>query len=128
MSLYVTKMTPEQLKEKEVLMGLLKKMGLSVEGLLPKTQAAKPKALSIPGKPYYLLISTTCKLCGSTFEDGFEMRESPDSLTSRRAILPLPPGHKRETRKVMKCRFCTTELMRLSKEELVNKLIERIKV
>ncbi len=120
-------------KEKDFILRQLKSLGLEIPATAVRIQAkakAKPRHSLKPADPYYLLVTTRCNLCGSTFSEGFEMRNCPitESLTSKKSPLPLPSGHRSETRKVNKCRFCSEALKEFDKTYLISRLLERTKI
>ena len=81
-----------------------------------------------PPKPYTLLITTRCELCGSSPRRCFEMAIKDDSTTLQATPLvgKIPSGIpiKQEEIYSSTCSECPKELMKWKKVDLIKKLLK----
>jgi len=100
---------------------------LGIEITIKRPRSSRPRK-SCPS-PYNLLIRYQCKLCGSVQQEAWEMRPNSkgDALEGTKVSLEgfRPDKVKEEHRS--HCTMCRERLLRLSKEELVDKLLAKAK-
>ncbi len=100
---------------------------LGIEIHIKRPRLSRPRK-ACP-ESYNLLIRYQCKLCGAVQQEAWEMRpnDKGDALEGTRASLEgfRPDRIKEELRS--HCSQCRERLLRLSKEELVNKLLAKVK-
>ncbi|RLC80932.1 MAG: hypothetical protein DRJ03_20760 [Chloroflexi bacterium] len=100
---------------------------LGIEIHIKRSRPSRPRK-SCPS-PYNLLIRYQCRLCGAVQSEAWEMRrnERGDALEGTKVPLEgfRPDKVKEELRAT--CSQCKERLLRLSKEELVEKLLTKVK-
>ncbi len=100
---------------------------LGIEITIKRPHSSRPRK-SCP-EPYNLLIHYQCRLCGAVQSEAWEMRpnDKGDALEGTRVSLEgfRPDRIKEEYRS--HCTMCRERLLRLSKEELVSKLLAKAK-
>jgi len=96
---------------------------LGIEITIKRPRSSKPRK-ACP-EPYNLLIRYQCRLCGAVQQEAWEMRPNGRGDALEGTLVPLegfrPDKVKEEHRS--HCVQCRERLLRLSKEELVDKLL-----
>jgi len=103
---------------------VLKRLGFDV---VVKKEKTKEKAHHMPKtvKPYLLEQQVTCSLCGEKFSLFYRM-ESVTKFCLKGSPLRETPKEKPdkvETRKWKRCGSCSSNLEKLSKQEIITKLL-----
>lgn len=88
----------------------------------PKVRAPKKQPFKMALKEYTLSIYSTCRLCGTVSSQTFLMEDKDGELLKGREI-SCTKADKVIPQLVPRCQYCATQLILLSKEELVKKLI-----
>jgi len=100
---------------------------LGIEITIKRPRSSRPR--KVCPEPYNLLIRYQCKLCGAAQQEAWEMRpnDKGDALEGTKVSLEgfRPDRIKEEYRS--HCTMCRERLLRLSKEELVEKLLAKVK-
>jgi len=100
---------------------------LGIEITIKRPRSSRPRK-SCP-EPYNLLIRYQCRLCGAVQQEAWEMRPNGRGDALEGTKVPLegfrPDKVKEELRS--HCSQCRERLLRLSKEELVEKLLAKVK-
>jgi len=100
---------------------------LGIEITIKRPRSSRPRK-SCP-EPYNLLIRYQCKLCGAVQQEAWAMKrnEKGDALEGMKVSLEgfRPDKVKEELRAT--CSQCRERLLHLSKEELVDKLLAKVK-
>jgi len=100
---------------------------LGIEITIKRPRSSRPRK-SCP-EPYNLLIRYQCKLCGAVQQEAWEMRPNGEGDALEGAKVPLegfrPDKVKEELRAT--CSQCRERLLQLSKEELIEKLLTKVK-
>lgn len=115
-----SKLTEAELDE---FSGLLEKLGV-----LPKPKPKPRQKKSNTLEKYGLCAITTCDLCGSIYTHYILMYNESDylrSITINKQVYQEQPKQKEEHFKQPTCPQCRTYLFALSKEVLVNMLLEK---
>ena len=100
---------------------------LGIEIHIKRPRSSRPRK-SCP-EPYNLLIRYQCRLCGAVQSEAWEMRPNGKGDALEGTKVPLegfrPDKVKEESRAT--CSQCRERLLQLSKEELVEKLLTKVK-
>jgi len=100
---------------------------LGIEITIKRPRSARPRK-ACP-EPYNLLIRYQCRLCGAVQQEAWEMRpnDKGTALEGTKVLLEgfRPDKVKEELRS--HCSQCRKRLLQLSKEELVEKLLAKVK-
>ena len=100
---------------------------LGIEIHIKRPRSSRPRK-ACP-EPYNLLIRYQCRLCGAVQQEAWEMRPNGKGDALEGTKVPFegfrPDRVKEEHRS--HCSQCRERLLRLSKEELVDKLLAKVK-